>query len=338
MKKILSLFLISIVFVACNNSKAKRSKPSSTGGSGEMLIVVETSFWDTKVGSELVATFEQEFQRLPQPEPYFDIVNITNDNFGKVLQSHRNIFIVDIALKHSETKIDIKQDLWAQPQIVITVSCNNQDEFLKAFSENKERFLSLYIGNEHKRIINAFEKSKNQEIISMLNKKFGINMIIPTGFYLAKETEDFCWIRQETADVSLGLMVHAQEYRDTSQFGQDAILTLRNYLTKQHIPGPIDSSYMTTEMHQGFEPISTKVNVRGNYAVETIGLWKTIKSFMAGPFIRYSILDQKNNTIITVEGFVYAPKFEKRNYYRQVEAILHSLEFVSAEKEKEKYE
>jgi hypothetical protein len=46
---------------------------------------------------------------------------------------------------------------------------------------------------------------------------------------------------------------------------------------------------------------------------------------MGGPYVNYMIEDKKNNRIIVLEGFVYAPRLEKRNYLFALEAILKSV-------------
>jgi hypothetical protein len=67
----------------------------------------------------------------------------------------------------------------------------------------------------------------------------------------------------------------------------------------------------------------------GEYLVELRGLWRLENAFMGGPFISHTILDEKNNRIVTVEGFVYAPSLDKRNYVRELEAILQTFELVN---------
>ena len=46
---------------------------------------------------------------------------------------------------------------------------------------------------------------------------------------------------------------------------------------------------------------------------------------MGGPFVSLSTVDEERKELITVEGFVYAPQFNKRDYLRELEAILFSL-------------
>jgi hypothetical protein len=40
--------------------------------------------------------------------------------------------------------------------------------------------------------------------------------------------------------------------------------------------------------------------------------------------------------MIGLEGFVYAPKFDKRQYLRQVEAIIYSFEWAKPEEDSKK--
>ncbi len=46
---------------------------------------------------------------------------------------------------------------------------------------------------------------------------------------------------------------------------------------------------------------------------------------MAGPFVNYNIIDKKNNRIIVVEGFTYAPSVNKRDFIFELEAIAKSI-------------
>jgi len=46
---------------------------------------------------------------------------------------------------------------------------------------------------------------------------------------------------------------------------------------------------------------------------------------MAGPFLNYTVIDKANNRLIVVEGFVFAPAVNKRNYMFELEAILKTL-------------
>ncbi|MBL4755994.1 MAG: DUF4837 family protein, partial [Flavobacteriales bacterium] len=39
-----------------------------------------------------------------------------------------------------------------------------------------------------------------------------------------------------------------------------------------------------------------------------------------------TLMNDDQDKVICIDGYVYAPKYDKRNYLRQVEAILYSLQ------------
>ena len=61
---------------------------------------------------------------------------------------------------------------------------------------------------------------------------------------------------------------------------------------------------------------------------------------MGGPFVSHIRLDEENQRVVVVEGFVYAPETNKRNYIRRLEAALFTLrlpgEFEAASGEESK--
>ena len=71
-----------------------------------------------------------------------------------------------------------------------------------------------------------------------------------------------------------------------------------------------------------------EVNFNDNYAREVRGLWNVAGDFMGGPYLSYTILDIERQRVVCAEAYVYAPKYNKRNYLRQLEAILLTLKFT----------
>lgn len=59
--------------------------------------------------------------------------------------------------------------------------------------------------------------------------------------------------------------------------------------------------------------------------VELRGLWSSVRDKMGGPFYSYTMLSPDQSSCITVDGFVYAPQEKKRDYLREVEAIVKSI-------------
>jgi hypothetical protein len=103
------------------------------------------------------------------------------------------------------------------------------------------------------------------------------------------------------------------------------LIARRNAVLKKNVPGSLPGSYMTTEDRIAIEYEPFVMNKR--YFAALRGLWRVEGDFMAGPFTSLSTVDEKNNRILTGEGYVYAPDNNKRNLLRQVEAIIYTIQF-----------
>ena len=60
------------------------------------------------------------------------------------------------------------------------------------------------------------------------------------------------------------------------------------------------------------------------YFKKLSGCWKMENDKMGGAFISISFLTKDKKNIITTEGYVYAPNFEKIKLLRELESILYS--------------
>ena len=70
--------------------------------------------------------------------------------------------------------------------------------------------------------------------------------------------------------------------------------------------------------------MDTSFYINNKYVMQIKGCWKMHNDKMGGAFISYSWLNNKKAKIITAQGYVYAPNFEKSKYIRELEAIIVS--------------
>lgn len=325
---IFSLFVLSIIGLsACSSDPKKDSgKPDSTGGPNEMLVITQNEQqWKGEMGDSIRAAFAVNMPVLPIPEPEFNLVNINQISLDKpMFKRHHNLFIVDIDKKYTSPYVEVRKDLWAQPQIVIKVNAPSHEAFLKIFDEDKRKDLELYRENERKRIIKSYaSKFKNVNIERQLQKNFHIDMNVPRGYQMAVLENNFAWIRKETTTNSMSILIYTEPYKDTTAFNPAKIRQNRNLLTKVKVPGPTDGSYQKIA-DDYFPTQSRHINFNGLYATEIRGLWDLESDFMGGPFLSYTFVDEARNTVITVDGFLYAPKQDKAVMLRELEAILWS--------------
>ncbi|VAW27932.1 hypothetical protein MNBD_BACTEROID07-324, partial [hydrothermal vent metagenome] len=154
----------------------------------------------------------------------------------------------------------------------------------------------------------------------------------PTGFYVAKTTPNFMWIRHEANRYSQGILITSVPYKDTAQFSRDKILSQIQKFQLHDIPGPTSGSYMSLDRKFVIPKDSLVTDFPTHYAVEIRGLWRVEHDFMGGPFVSYTFLNDNNNQIVTLFGYVYYPNHQKRDLLLQVESIFYSVKFKTGKK------
>lgn len=330
--KIFSLIIVlSFLFnQSCNYSKS--GLPYSLGKTLELVVVTNNKEqWNDRMGTAIREHFGQLLVGLPQDEPMFDIFYLPEEAFGNLHKPNHLIFIGNIDSKLKEPLVETRKNLWSKPQRVVKISAPDVNSFLKVFNEKKDGITQLYQELSRERIINFFKTAQEHKTVETLNKVFHINMVMPSGFNVAKRVENnFIWIRKETNTFSQGIFVYTYDYTNTNAFDLDKIIARRNILTKTHVPGPLENTFMKVA-DEVIEPVITKMTFKDMYAVEVRGLWEVEGDFMGGPFLSYTFVDEKNNKVITLDSYVYAPHDKKRIFMKEMEAILYSFEFLAPE-------
>ena len=81
---------------------------------------------------------------------------------------------------------------------------------------------------------------------------------------------------------------------------------------------------MKTVENEISTPVDTSFYIKNKYVKQVQGCWRMENDKMGGPFISYSWLNSEKTKIITAQGYVYAPNFEKSKYLREIEAVIVS--------------
>lgn len=326
MRKIIFCLLFSIClfeFQACKNGIGGTTM---TGEPGELLVVINDEHKNTETGDKVCEILREEEIGLTQSEPSFSILLISRNNFSSSFRSYRNVLFLDVNKKYTKPQIQYRKDLWAQHQAYISVGVNNVNELISVMESKHENFLEYYIQAEIDRYQQLYKQANNQIVEKAIKKQFNLNMSVPNGFNVNKITDDFMWISLESKVHSQGLIIYERPYTDTSQFNKSNLLNYRDSIVKVHIPGPSAGSYMTTEY---IIPVHESIGryINDDYTIELRGKWRVENDFMAGPFTNYTFCNPEKNKLITVEGYVYYPNKEKRNFMRQLQAICRSISF-----------
>ncbi len=326
--QLFSVVLATLFLFSCGSDSTVMHK-NITGKAGELVVVISKNSWEGTPGKLIRETLAQSHIGLPQDEPLFDVIDIPHAAFKDIFKSTRNIIQTNISADVTTPGISFTDDVWAYPQATVKIRAKNAAQFEEIFNKNREKILSYFLMAEKERITMNYSKIYEKGVYNVLSKDFGVTMKVSPGFVIAEQKKDFLWFKYETPEISQGIIVYTFPYVSDSAFTVNYQLPIRDSLLKSNVPGPLDGSYMTTE--KLFEQTYNVFKHHGNYASEMRGLWRVQNDFMGGPYIALSELDAANQRVITAYAYVYAPSKDKRNYLRQVEAMIYSLKLNNQE-------
>lgn len=321
MKKVIILFLNFLLFVACAPNEKNFVLQKSNGGINQILVVMNHNLWKGVEGDELRKVTGEEVLGLPQQEPQFDVTQIPVNAYKNLFTSQSKILIVKLGKKDD---FNIKTNVFAAPQIIISITAKTKNNLIKLIQENKETIITKFKNLDIQRVQEKLRERKFD--ISQLKtfKNIGISLEIPSTYRKVDDTGDFLWFRNNLKQgQSINLLVYQLPINSPDDELGKNIVAMRDTIGKKYIPGQYDGTYLITEA--AYSPHTFIIEMQGKKAFETRGKWEVKGDFMAGPFLNYTIVDKPKNRLIVIEGFAYSPTTNKRDFMFEVEAILKTL-------------
>ena len=333
---------VVLAMVACDSIHTLTTKKATQGSPYEVLVVCDGPEWQSPLGESLRALFATPVECVNQYEPMFNVMRITTRDFKGVLPAHRNILKVLCSADVKECSILAKYDVEASPQVVLTFQGPSQKAMIDYLNKNGESLLQVLEIAERNRTIDLAKQHGVKALENIISKQFGIKMHIPEGYLLRAEKKGFVWASHEYPVASQGFFIYTHPYYGKESISTKSLVEARNAAAKQ-IPGPSDGSYMTSVRqlpnvedsgYVEFVPDRRVVRINGTDWVEIRGLWEVENDFMGGPFVSYTTLDKQSGQLLTLDCYVYSPKYDKRNYLRALEHLIYCIEFPVAEEAK----
>lgn len=329
MRVCLYIATILILFSCENIKRDQELLPPSSGKYGEVLIVIDTVYENGKSGEAINKIFFQALDGLPQQESQFRASTVPSRAFKSILQRSRNILKLNIK-KTNKTDVKIVRDVWAKNQLMIQISASTDEDAARVLMKNLETIRNYFNEEEVSRLQGYFKKNNQKVLTDSLIEKKHIEITIPTGFVKMQEKEQGVWYKIEKKvgqhQIIQGILIYTLPYSSDSVFSSNYLINNRDKFCSDFIQGTRDSSYM--QVYSEFAPLEKEINLNGIYSIEYRGLWNMKNDFMGGPFVHYTLVDEKRNRVINLDGFVFAPKFNKREYLREVEAILKTVKIL----------
>jgi len=345
------LALITLSLLSCESLPDQRSdelKPNASGRTGEIILVMDTAQWNSKLGDEIRNTFAAYVPNLSPEESMFKLHAVNPLALTRVLKSATNlIFVVTLdkktpqsrALRNYFTKSSLEQiesdtlnfslgqkNEFAKNQEVLYLFAKSEDVLINRLQENRDKLQEYFQRIERKRVSRKlYSGQKKTSVAKNLRKDKGFSLDIPYGYELAETGDDFVWFRNAGDKFDKNVFVSFTDYTSEEQFSADYIAKWRTNISKRYILESDDpESYLVIDS-LNMPYITTPINFGKGYSKKVQGWWMTNTVTMGGPFVSYVTLDQETNRIYYIEGFVYSPGQNKREMLRELEVIMHTF-------------
>ena len=320
MNKILVLCIAAIsVMTSCKKAFTVKVDNASVGIASEVLVIMDKAAWPQEIQDSVRKLLSVPQPCLNQDEPMFDVLLLDEQFFQADKQRHYNIVRFEVTQDDSAT-CDISKGIYANPQVYIEVRGKEVYDCLRCFVEMQEEIRNALYENDIKKIEAAYETILNVELQRRIKDKFGILLTVPKDYSVAREGEDFLWIAYRTAVNDRFVMIYRS---DSTVITKESMINDRNHFCRKFIEGEKESVHPVVTRLAGF-PDARPMQLGSKIGMEMRGLWETENDYMGGPFYHFSYVNAQNKCI-SVDGFVYAPNEPKRDYLRQVEAIVKSV-------------
>lgn len=336
LKYLAAAFAIVLTLASCSEEKKRKALlPNISGKAGEIIIVIDKGDWEGNVGNALRDSLACEAPFLPQREPLFTLVNVPQNAFNNMFQIHRNIIVMNINPSVTEPGVVIRKDVWATPQTVAYVNAIDKDSAVMLIKENSAKLAAVFEQAERDRIIRNIKKYEELKLAPVVENMIGGSPHFPSSYKLKKRTSDFIWIEYAIQGVTQGVLIYKYPVVEGEQMlSLDSIIENSNEMLKNNVPGMFENTYMAIEDFA--KPSIEYKRYKGLDFAEVRGFWEVVNDFMGGPFVSHAFYSQDGKDVIVLQAFVYAPKYDKRQYLRQVESILYSFEWDDEKKEDNK--
>lgn len=345
-------FITALILLSSCGSELKREDllPDAFGPYGQVIVLMEDDLWNGPVGEAVMYHLDQNAKGVYlRPEPMFDIVRMKPDELDHVGQMNRLILkvMVDFDSTYKETAIIEKKDYFAKGQLFLIVKDSDVDRLYSFVVNEFAMIVNMMNDFTIQELITQYKTNFNPALKSKAEKDFGITLSVPEDFKTKIDSSNFIWAKRdrskhvmpnETSEpgadtywIQQGLLIWSVPYTDTSQLTESGVLQNRDTVLKYHVPGKLKGSYMATEYDPYYKPKSKIIKVGEAYTVQVHGLWKHAgnpAAFGGGPFVMYAIHNEKRNTVVSVCIYIYGPKYDKREYIREAEAMLKTIELV----------
>lgn len=325
----------------------------ATGADGEITVIIDGAQWQGPVGAAIREKLGASIRTLPAPEPAFDLRAADLEAGFETMREHKNVLIAAV-LTDSSTEAQfirarlpedaeqamgtengmlvVRPDLWARSQMVVYAVAATSDVLARMIQQRGDELRAIFDEITRKRLAaEMFRTARQVAVEGGLLDRHGFAVNVQHDYFLAADTTGFVWLRRVMPDTWRSFFVHYVPGAPAGELTAEWIHTTRDSLTRVHLQGNL-GGYVAIDTRRPME--MRTLTFLGHQAVELRGLWHmvgvhedgtTYSAGMGGPFLTYAFYDPASDRTYLLDGMVFAPNFEKREFLRQMEAIAYTF-------------
>ncbi len=327
---------VILALASCNQKKVQKALlPNISGKAGEVIIVIDKGAWEGAVGITLRDTLAADHPFLPQAEPLYTLVNVAPNGFTNMFKVHRNIVLMNISPSVTEPGVVFRRDVWAAPQCVIGVNAPDSETAIALIKENSQKMITTLEQAERDRVIANAKKFEERSITPAITGLVGGAPHFPSGYQLKAKNPEFIWVTYAPQYTQQSILTFKYPVVEGEEMmSRESLISHINEMLERNVPGMFDNTYMT--IAPVMQPSVKYMKYKGRDFAEIRGLWDVHNDYMGGPFVAHAFYSRDGKEMIVMLAFVYAPKYDKRHYLRQIESLLYSFEWAEEENKERK--
>jgi hypothetical protein len=358
--------LVGVLYLAFGTGRSVITyTPDAVGQTGTLYVVADSATWNGPVGDAIRDELGRGLATLPQPEPAFTLIrqDLTEQFFNQLRRQHAVLFAGPYtrpsttgrflrarldssgvaALERGGNGVFLRPNLWATRQLVVYATGPDDETVAAQIRARGSELRRAFDALARQRLTrDMFERARQTDIEDRLLERHGFAVGVQHDYVLVRDTTfvtdagtagTFVRLRRLAASDSWrDLFIYFEEDPRLERLNREAVLALREDLSRRFVRGADDSTYIRVEdRFPDRRPIVTDtVGLNGRFALETRGTWYLGRedgrsAGMGGPFVNYAFYDDDTGRFYMIDGMVFAPRFDKREFLRQMEAIAHTF-------------
>jgi len=323
-------------------------RPPATGKEGVISVVMSDPQWGGAVGDAIRSELAKPIETFPIPEPAFTLEQFdltASDLFRKVIQKRKYVVFAatldensNVAkyiqsgmdqqtlarIRAGESAVLQRPDAWYRNQLVVYLVGPNREALVEQIHAKGDDLRYVFNRATRERLTeHMFRRMRQEDLEEVLMDGHDFAVNVQHDFFIAQDTLNFIRMRRVLSDTWREVFVWYVDNADPSIIDEEWILATRDSLTEKFVRGTFDGSYVKIDRRR---PITSEnINFLDRYGFETRALWHMTEDAMGGPVVNYTFYDQDQGRIYMIDGMVFAPSFNKREFLRQVESIAYTF-------------